>query len=225
MPADRDWSARIVAQLLDRHGRSFADELGLDLDAGGEEARFRWLCTALLLSAPIAAPVAMRAARALADAGWTTPRAMQESRWEDRVDVLNRAGYARYDERTARMLGEAATLLIDRFGGDLDNLRAAASGDLETARRRLKDFKGIGNVGADIFLREMQRAWPEFYPFADAKALSAAARLGLPDTAPRLAELVRPEDFPRLLAALVRADLAGEIDLIASTVEGLDDGG
>jgi hypothetical protein len=35
----------------------------------------------------------------------------------------------------------------------------------------LKEFKGIGDVGANIFCREAQIAWDELYPFADRKAL------------------------------------------------------
>jgi hypothetical protein len=69
----------------------------------------------------------------------------------------------------------------------------------------LKEVKGLGDVGVDIFFREAQAAWEELYPFADKRALQTARNLGLPDDADKLAERVDRKDFPRLVAALVRA--------------------
>lgn len=201
--------SELVICLLDRHGRTFASEVGVDLSGNTPSPLFRWLCAALLLSARISHDTALNAAQALADAGLTTAAQMVKSSWEDRVAVLNNAGYARYDESTARMLGETAERVQEEYGGDLRKMREKAGQDPDAQRAALKEFKGIGEVGADIFLREMQAVWPEHYPFADEKALKAAKRLGLPDTVDGLAGLVDREDFPRLLAALVRADLAG----------------
>jgi hypothetical protein len=70
------------------------------------------------------------------------------------------------------------------------------------------ECKGIGEVGADIFLREVQTAWPELKPFADAAALKSAGKLGLPTKADELAKLVPDKEFPHLLAALIRCRLA-----------------
>jgi hypothetical protein len=81
-------------------------------------------------------------------------------------------------------------------------------------RRLLQEFKGIGETGAAIFCREVQSAWPELYPFADAKALDAAKKLGLGDDAKALARLVDKRDFPRLVAALIRTSLAKDYDAI-----------
>lgn len=214
-PAAPEPDKSVVDRLLRRHGRGFAEELGLDLAGGTPSALYCWLNACLLLSARISARVAMRAAAALIEEGWTTPEALLASRWEDRVRALDRAGYARYDERTARMLADAAALLVERYGGDLRALRRAAGGDGDDIRARLKAFKGIGDAGADIFRREVQGAWEELYPFADGKALDAAARLGLPDSAAGLAALTDKTGFPRLLAALVRTDLARDYAAMA----------
>ena len=204
--------------LLRRHGRTYAAELGVDPARNTPSPLFRWFCAALLMSAPISAGIALASARALAEAGWTTAGKMADSQWEDRVRVLNRAGYGRYDERTARMLGEAAEMLQDRYAGDLRKLREKAGRDPRAERRLLKEFKGIGDVGTDIFFREVQTAWDELYPFADGRALKAADDLGLPATAQALGDLSGRGDLPRLLAAIVRADLAGESreDILAS---------
>jgi endonuclease III len=199
---------RIVAALLERHGRTYAAELGLDLAQGTPSALYRWLCAATLLSARIGAGIAIAAARALAAQGWTTAAKMAAASWEDRTRTLNRAGYARYDESTARMLGETASMLQRKYRGDLRQLRAAAGHAPERERALLEECKGIGEVGADIFCREAQLAWDELYPFADRRALEAARRLGLEDDATGLARHVSRNEFPRLVAALVRTSLA-----------------
>jgi len=204
----------LVAALLDRHGTSFAGELDIDLAANTPSGLFRWLCASILMSARISSGNAMRAAKALADAGWTTPQAMAASSWEERVKVLNANGYARYDESTARMLGEDAAILLVTYDGDLRRLREKAGGDPAAVRTLLKEFKGIGDVGANIFCREAQIAWDELHPFADRKALASATKLGLPGSADALAALVDRADFPRLAAALVRCDLAGDHEAV-----------
>ncbi len=138
-----------------------------DLRRNTPSPLFRLLCLALLTSAPVQADIAMRAARAMAEAGWTTPKKLAESTWQERVKVLNGAGYARVDEKTATQIVEFNNHLLEAYGGDLRQLRAEADGDLEAAIRALKRFKGIGDTGAAIFLREVQAGWDEFYPFAD----------------------------------------------------------
>jgi endonuclease III len=197
-----------VRALLERHGTTYADELGIRLRRGGPSALFRLLCAALLLSARISADLAVAAARALADQGWTTPRKLADATWAERTRVLNRSGYARYDERTSRMLEATARHLLDAYGGDLRRLREAAGRDPARERELLKEFKGIGDVGADIFLREVQRIWPEVRPFVDDRALKSARRLKLPDDAEQLARLAPRGDVARLATALVRSGLA-----------------
>jgi len=206
---DRD---ALVTALLDSHGQTFSAELGIDLARNRPSDLFRWLCASLLISARISSAVALRAAAALAEHGWTTARKMADSTWEERVRVLNRSGYARYDEKTGRMLGDVCALALDAYGGDLRSLRDAAGRQPRKERELLKEFKGIGDVGADIFCREAQSAWKELYPFADRKAFDAAKRLGLPHQAEELAALVPPERFPALLAALVRTGLKKDFD-------------
>ena len=205
---------RIIEALLRRFGETYAQALSIDLAGGTPTALFQWLCASLLFSARIRADAALRAAKALFEAGLTTAETMASATWEERTRILNRAGYARYDESTSRMLGESSRMLLDRYQGDLRNLREAAGRDPQEERRLLEEFKGIGDVGADIFMREVQLVWGELYPFADRRGLSAAARLGLGDSAQALSAFVDRADFPRLMAALVRVDLGKHYDKI-----------
>ena len=204
---------RIVRALLNRYGQTYAEEIGIKL-RDAPAALFQLICASILMIARSRASVAVEACRALFAAGWRTPRAMAAASWEERTRTLNRAGYARYDERTSTMLADTSRLLLDEYGGDLRRLREDAGRDPARERELLKDFKGIGDVGVDIFFREVQTVWSELVPFADRRALEAAAGLGLPRDPRALSELATGRDFPRLVAALVRTRLARDYDRI-----------
>jgi hypothetical protein len=205
---------QIVAVLLERHGRTFADELGIDLRKQTPSSLFQLLCASVLFSARIDASIATEAARNLKRRGWRTAEKLAGSRWRDRVAALNDAGYTRYQERTATMLGEMAETALERWGGDLRRLRDDAGQDPKVERRLLKQFKGMGDVGVDIFFREVQAVWDELRPFADRRALTAARRLGLGGDASALTRLVDGRDVDRLIAALVRTELSDGYDEI-----------
>jgi endonuclease III len=210
----------LVDALLDRHGRTYAEELRINVAKGTPSPLFRLLCAAMLMSARISASIATEAARGLARRGWRTSAKLAASSWDERVEALNRAGYTRYQERTATMLGELAELLEERYGGDLRRLRDAADRDPEGERRLLKQFKGVGDVGVDIFFREVQVSWPELRPFADRRALDAASRLGLGKDVRALARLCGDGDVARLVAALVRVELEDDYDGVREAARG-----
>ncbi|MEU9050837.1 endonuclease [Streptomyces sp. NPDC048384] len=201
---------RVVRELVRAHGQTFAEEAGIPL-RNTPQPLYRLLVLAHLLSARIRGSIAVDTARALYDAGLRDPRRMAGADWQERVDALGRGGYRRYDERTATQLGEGAELLNDRWGGDLRRLRKEADGDVAELRSLLREFPGMGPAGADIFLREAQRVWPEVAPYLDAKALSGAERLGLPKDPERVADLAGNTEPAVLAAALVRASLDKEV--------------
>lgn len=209
---DASTTERRVAALLERHGRTFADELGVPLADGTSEALFRWLVACLLYGTRINSEIATAAARAVAEAGWTTADALAASAFDDRVAVLDRAHYARFDERMANLLGEAAEHVRERYGGDLRALRERAGREAKAEQGLLKEIPGLGPTGAAIFCREAQAAWDELHPFCDKKAWSAAKELELAGSVKALAGLVPAADFPRLVAALTRCALAGDED-------------
>lgn len=203
-----------INTLLERHGRTYCDELNIPIEQGTPSPLFRWLVASILFSARISADTSVAAARALDDAGWRTAQAMADSTWEQRTKVLNRSGYARYDERTSRMLGDSAAMLVERYKGDLRNLREEARREPDEERKLLKEFKGLGDVGVDIFFREAQSVWEELYPFIDKRAAKAAKEIDLPVDAERLSKKVSKKDFPRLATALARTAIAHDADEI-----------
>jgi hypothetical protein len=197
----------IINALIRLHGQTYAEEMGIKLDGHTSSDLFRLLYSSLLFSTRINAHVALQASRGLGRHGWTTPRKMASSTWDQRVKALDEAHYVRYDEQTATRLGEMARTVVERYNNDLENLRKHAGYAPDREYRLLKEFKGIGDVGAAIFFREAQEVWNELYPFMDERAQRAAARLGLGKDARQLARLTGKKGFPRLVAALARTDL------------------
>jgi hypothetical protein len=202
-----------------RRGR-YATELGIDL-AEGEAGWFRWWLAALLFGARISETLAVRAYRALAAEGLTTPEALAGRGWEGLVAVLDAGGYVRYDFKTATKLLDMSRALREEYGGRLAEVhrRAASPGDLETRLQGLA--KGIGPVTARIFLRELRGLWPKAQPALSPWAARAATALGFLPREPldgrgaldRLRSLWREaggseRDFADFEAALVREGLA-----------------
>lgn len=188
----------IARAVVDRHGRTFADEAGITLK-DTPKPLWQLLVLSLLLSARIGSGIALSAARELFAAGYRTPERMRDATWQQRVDALGRGHYRRYDERTATQLGELAERVLTEYRGDLRRMRDE---DVESA---VQGFTGIGPAGAAIFCREVQELWPELAPYVDPLAARGAERLGLPSEPDRLAALVDTGDLTALVAGCVRA--------------------
>lgn len=206
---------KTLGALMDRHGQTYAEQAGLRL-RDTPSPLFGLLVLSLLLSTRISGDIAVAAARALREQGWTTPAKMASSTWAERTRTLNESGYARYDESTSRMLAATVELLESEYRGDLRRLHDAAGGDVGELRRLLKGFKGVGDVGADIFCREVQGVWRDLYPFVDKRTAQGAEAVGLPSTTQGLAKLVSKDDFPRLVAACIRVKLGKDADEVRS---------
>ncbi|MFD3480184.1 endonuclease [Streptomyces sp. NPDC058695] len=196
----------VMRELLRHHGQTYAAEAHIQLK-NTPQPLYRTLVLAHLLSARIRASAAVSTSRSLYEAGLRDPKRMCAATWQQRVDALGRGGYRRYDERTATQLGEGGHILIDHWGGDLRRMREQADGDADELRHLLRELPGVGPVGADIFLREVQDVWPEFGPFVDSKALQGATRLGLPRRASELVRLAGDGTHAEMASALVRAAL------------------
>ena len=195
----------ITRRLLDTAGTTYAEEAGIGLD-DKPMPLFELLVLCMLSSKPIDAVIATRAARELFAAKIRTPETVLKARRQTMIDAFGRASYARYDESSATRLVDIATAVRDDYAGDLRGLAQRAEHDVAGAKKLLMEFKGIGDTGADIFLREVQDVWTWVRPHFDARATQAATDLGLPADAEKLAELAGAE-CARLAAALVRVSL------------------
>jgi hypothetical protein len=190
-------------ELLDKAGRTYADEAGIKL-ADKPAPLYQLLVLSTLLSTRIKADIAVAAAQELRKLA-PTPQKMLDATWQDRVDALGRAHYVRYDESTATALGDGAQLLLGEHKGDLRRIRG------DNLEEELRRFPRLGPVGVAIFCREAQAVWPELRPYLDKKTIDGAKKVGLPADPGKLAGLVSDEDMARLAAALVRVSLDSKL--------------
>ncbi len=166
---------------------SYSRELGLDLRK--PEDRFKWFLASILFAKKISADIAKRTFMRFLEEGLTTPSAIIRAGWNRLVNVLDSGGYVRYDFSTASNLLEIMRRLKREYG-DLENLhdRSSSPEDLE---KKLMEFKGIGPVCVNIFLRELRGVWKHARPKPCRIAVNVAKKIGLRDVEPYESQLVR----------------------------------
>ncbi|ORX00313.1 endonuclease [Mycobacterium triplex] len=196
---------QLVLRVLEAGGSTYADEAGIRI-SDKPMPLFQLLVLCMLASKPIDAAIAMRGARELFKAGLRTPKAVLAADRQAMISAFGRAHYVRYDESSATRLTEMARRVSDEYFGDLREIAERSHHDTVHARRMLKEFKGIGDTGVDIYLREVQDVWTWVRPYFDARAMGMAKKLGLPAEPAKLGALA-PRANARLAAALVRASL------------------
>jgi endonuclease III len=199
----------VVRRLLNVAGTTYAAEAGVRI-SDKPMPLFQLLVLCMLASKPIDAAIAMRAGHELFSEGLRTPKAVLDSDRQTMIDAFGRASYARYDESSATRLTEMARSVLDEYSGDLREIARRSDDDIDAAKRMLKKFKGIGDTGADIYLREVQDVWTWVRPYFDKRAARAAKALGLPSD-PRQLGALAPRANARLAAALVRASLDDDV--------------
>ena len=172
--------------------QSYSDELGLDLTK--PEDRFKWFLASILFAKRIAAETAKETYLYFEQEELTSPDAILQAGWDRLVEVLDSGGYTRYDFSTATNLLGIAKTLKEKYGS-LERLHAESSSprDLEN---RLREFKGVGPVGVNIFLRELRGIWEKAKPNPSSMAVVTAQKIGLD-----------PEDVERYESQLVRLNL------------------
>lgn len=154
--------------------QSYSEELGLDLSRPRD--RFKWFLASILFAKRISADIAKRTYLRFGEEGLTTPDRILEAGWDRLVQVLDSGGYVRYDFSTASNLLGIMEKLKEEYG-DLEELHKQSK-DPRDLERRLQEFKGIGPVGVNIFLRELRGIWERADPRPSKIALQVSHRLG-----------------------------------------------
>jgi hypothetical protein len=206
---------QLAGRLMKIAGTTYADEAGITL-RDKPMPLFQLLVLCMLASKPIDATIAVQAAREVFRTGLKTPKSVLTADRDTMIKAFGRAHYVRYDESSATRLADIAAVVNDDYGGDLRGLAAAGERDVSSVTRLLEQFKGIGDTGADIFLREIQDVWPWVRPHFDQRATTAAREIGLP-TDPDALTALAPRSTAKLAAALIRVSLDDDLraDLVA----------
>jgi len=167
--------------------KSYPEELGLDLR--NPEDRFKWFLASILFAKRISSEIAKRTFQLFLREGLTSPDKILEAGWDRLVEILDSGGYVRYDFSTASNLLEIMRKLKDEYGS-LEKLYEKASSP-EDLERRLMDFKGVGPICVNIFLRELRGIWDKAKPKPSRIATEMAEMLGLEKIEPYESALVR----------------------------------
>ena len=152
----------------------YSEELGIDLTTPA--GRFRWFLASILFGARISEKIASNTYHEFERAGVDAPEKILSAGWDELVRILDEGGYVRYDESTATNLLNIMADLKERYGS-LEDLYKQSSGT-EDLEKRLQDFKGVGPVTAQIFLRELRGVW-DVDPETSKRAEEAARCLGI----------------------------------------------
>ena len=133
----------------------YTEDLGIDLTEPA--GRFKWFLASILFGARISEKIAANTYKAFERYGIDSMEKIIAAGWDELVKVLDEGGYVRYDFSTATKLLDIAKTLKDKYGA-LENLYSQSL-DTKDLVRRLQEFKGIGAVTAQIFLRELRGVW------------------------------------------------------------------
>lgn len=170
---------KTVEALLEKFGKRYSEVLGINLDSGKDDEIFKWFLASVLFGAPIIETSVIKTYKCFQKYEVLTPERILETGWDGLVRILDEGSYTRYDFKTADKLLEVMRNLMEKYNGSLNLLHSKASNakDLENG---LKDLgKGIGDVTASVFLRELREVWEKAKPNPTSLVVSAAKNLGI----------------------------------------------
>lgn len=214
-----DEQKQIRRALLDRYPQGHFGAMGFQQTASAK-GLFALACFAALAESAVPSRATAEALHAVFDEGWDSAFEMAKASDEDLAAALREAGASQPDAAAAT-LSALTRAVCERYDGDLRGLREEAGGDPRHLRALLGELPGMDEAGLAVFRREAQIFWHELAPFADAAALRAAGRLGLPADAQALMDDIvtgqdtAPEQLAFLVGALDLVDANGEEEEIA----------
>lgn len=154
---------------------NYSNELGLDLSKPVD--RFKWFLASMLFAKRISAETAKETFRQFEQEDLTTPDAILDAGWDRLVEILDSGGYTRYDFSTATNLLDVAKKLKEKYR-DLETLHSESRSP-EDLQERLQEFRGVGPVCVNIFLRELRGIWDKAKPKPPPIAVATARKIGL----------------------------------------------
>lgn len=182
-------------ELVKKYGKLYSEQLKIKLT--NEKGFFKWFLASLLFGKPIQEGVAMNTFRLFMQKKVDTPDKILKTGWNQLVKILDDGGYVRYDFSTATKLLEIMKKLKQDYSGKITNIhkKAKDSNDLE---KRLIEFKGVGPITVNIFLRELRGIWSKAnpQPLPIVKRTAKKLKITLPNPKTR--------KFARLECALYR---------------------
>ncbi|KAJ5746185.1 hypothetical protein N7520_011367 [Penicillium odoratum] len=128
---------------------------------------------------PISHSLTQKTVKHLLDEGYHHIDILATTTWEERTNTLREGGYNRYREQCATYMGGLSDIVSIKYDGDLKNLLETAHEDREEVRGLMMEFKGIGDLGLELFFNNVQSVWPSIAPFLDSRSLQTAEEIGI----------------------------------------------
>lgn len=169
----------LVRTLVNNFGEKFSVGHGINLKSRSSDEVLKWFFASILFGTRINETIVINTYHEFEKRKVLTPEKILATGWDGLVDILDAGGYVRYDFKTATKLLEVMKTLKEEYSGDLNELhnQAVNPRDLE---RRIKGLgKGIGDVTANIFLRELRGIWTKADPLPTELVILAARKLHL----------------------------------------------
>ncbi|KAI2781314.1 hypothetical protein F4815DRAFT_467100 [Daldinia loculata] len=210
---DESVSNSKIRQLISQYGELPLSQTDLsDPDKPTPDTVLALLLNAILSSSRISHALAAKTVDLVIKVGYHKLDVLKKSSWEERTEVLTEGGYTHYRQKTATMMGDLAQLVEDKYEGDLNTILKLTSEDPTKIRAELKNIKGLGDVGINIFFDTAQHIWTCLAPFIDPRSLKTAEAIGIGDDVHTLWTKVSedPEQMCRLAAALTKLRLDGK---------------
>jgi endonuclease III len=165
--------------LVESFGKMYSEILGIDLSEGKDEEVFKWFLASVLFGAPINEKSVIKTFKCFQKHNVLTPKGILETGWDDLNRILDEGSYTRYDFKTADKLLEVMQNLAEKYSGSLTTMCNGAS-DARDLEKKLKGLgKGIGDVSASIFLRDLRDVWEKADPIPTRLVVFAAENLGI----------------------------------------------
>ena len=179
----------------------YSEELEIGLKERDDKEIFKWFLASLLFGGRITETIAKNTYRVFASYGLVNPQKILRAGWEFLVDpIMSEGGYVRYDGRKSTQILTDCDKLVAEYEGSLTKLHDLAK-DERDLEQRLMDFYGVGNVTANIFLRELRPYWKKANPEPLVVVKDLARRCGV-----RLGQYDRKSvTFARIEAGLIRS--------------------
>ncbi len=158
-------SEQIVKALIKKLAGSFSGSLEIDLEKGSSIEIFKWFLASILFGARVSDKIMVNTYRKFEKQKiLTPPRRILETDWDNLVKILDAAGYVRCHFKTATKLLQVTRALEEKYREDFSRLHDSAESSRDLERRLQELNKGIRQVNANIFLRELRGTWKKADP-------------------------------------------------------------
>ena len=159
--------------------RLYSEELEINLRQRDDSEIFKWFLASLLFGARITETIAKNTYRAFERHGLLDSKKILGSGWDFLVyPIMSEGGYVRYDGRKSRQILTDCEWLLEHYGGSLTQLQRLAK-DSKDLENKLLDFYGVGEITANIFLRELRPYWKKADPEPLPLVKTVAKRCGI----------------------------------------------